>query len=68
VLMQVDEAATDGFLKMRRKDQQRALKMLRDDEQLQSLRVVEAPLLDLEVRGVPALKYFGSKVWEQLDD
>ena len=27
------------------------------------LDVVEAPLFDLEVRGVPALQYFGSRVW-----
>ena len=27
------------------------------------LDVMEAPLFDLEVRGVPALQYFGSRVW-----
>lgn len=27
------------------------------------LDIVEAPLFDLEVRGVPALQYFGSRVW-----
>ena len=28
------------------------------------LQVTEAPLVDLEVRGVPALQYFGSQVWK----
>lgn len=61
--MQVDEAATDTFLNMRRGDQQRALELLDNDEGLQDLRVIKAPLLDLEVRGVPALRYFGDLVW-----
>ena len=26
--------------------------------------VVEAPLFDLEVRGIPALQYFGQQVWK----
>ena len=28
------------------------------------LDIIEAPLFDLEVRGVPALQYFGDKVWD----
>ena len=48
---------------IRRSDQQRALDRLRSDQDLQSLTLIEAPLLDLEVRGVPALTYFGSQVW-----
>ena len=28
------------------------------------LEVVEGPLVDLEVRGVPALQYFGNRVWQ----
>jgi hypothetical protein len=59
----VDEAATEKFMHMRRVDQQRALGMLRTDATLKCLHSVEAPLLDLEVRGVPALKYFGDQVW-----
>jgi hypothetical protein len=50
---------------MRRGDQQRAITLLRADAGLQSLHVIEAPLLDLEVQGVPALKYFGDQVWTQ---
>ena len=63
--MQVDEDATDKFMQMRRTDQQRALAMLRSDESLQSLQAIEAPLLDLEVAGVPALRYFGAQVWHE---
>jgi arsenite/tail-anchored protein-transporting ATPase len=51
---------------MRRADQQRALKLLREDEGLKTLKVIEAPLLDLEVRGVPALRYFGDQVWKDV--
>lgn len=64
VRAQVDEKATEKFLEMRRNDQQRALQMLREDSALQELSVIEAPLLDLEVRGVPALQYFGDQVWK----
>ena len=28
------------------------------------LDIIEAPLFDLEVRGVPALQYFGGRVWD----
>jgi len=61
---QVDASASHSYFDLRRKDQQRALQLLRDDAELSSLAVVQAPLLDLEVRGVPALKYFGDQVWK----
>jgi arsenite/tail-anchored protein-transporting ATPase len=66
VILQVDEDATETFLNSRRADQQQALKLLRSDPDLQTLKVVEAPLLDLEVRGVPALTYFGNQVWKDV--
>jgi arsenite-transporting ATPase len=56
-------SATEKFLAQRRADQQRALVRLRADPGLASLQVIEGPLFDLEVRGVPALQYFGSVVW-----
>jgi arsenite-transporting ATPase len=56
-------SATEKFLAQRRADQQRALGRLRADPGLASLQVIEGPLFDLEVRGVPALQYFGSVVW-----
>ena len=54
---------TAAFLDTRRKDQQRAMEKLREDEELGKLQLIEAPLFDLEVRGVPALQYFGKRVW-----
>ena len=60
----VDKGATDKFLAMRRKDQQRALEMLRSLPALRDLQVTEAKLADLEIVGVPALKYFGDQVWQ----
>ena len=64
VAVQVDEGATEAFLKNRRHDQQRALHFLENDPSLQELNIIQAPLLDLEVRGVPALQYFGGLVWK----
>lgn len=60
----VQDGATASFLASRRKDQQRALQRLREDPELRLLEVIEAPLIDLEVRGVPALTYFGGLVWK----
>ena len=51
------------FLEVRSRDQQRALQRLAEDPELSKLQLVEAPLLDLEVRGVPALQFFGHTVW-----
>ncbi|CAI0397918.1 unnamed protein product [Linum tenue] len=57
--------ATDcKFCAMRRKDQARALDMIQKDPGLDKLRLVEAPLFDAEIRGVPALKFMGDTVWK----
>ena len=53
----------DKYLATRRADQQRALARLAADPDLGRLQLIEAPLFDLEVRGVPALTYFGQQVW-----
>eukprot|EP00879_Flechtneria_rotunda_P015872 GHRR01016599.1.p1 GENE.GHRR01016599.1~~GHRR01016599.1.p1 ORF type:complete len:577 (+),score=165.56 GHRR01016599.1:1133-2863(+) len=53
-----------AFLKLRLKDQQAALSLLDSDPALKDLNHVRAPLVDLEVRGLPALQYFGSTVWK----
>lgn len=66
--MQVDDEATEKFMQSRRQDQQRALQFIRENPDLQDLTIKEAPLLDLEVRGVPALQYFGNIVWPSLDE
>ena len=99
----VKDTATEQFLAMRRKDQQRALQHLRENPGLRwdtlllvqhdrlqlapmhhrlclgpddgctvcehrQLDIIQAPLFDLEVRGVPALQYFGSKVWNTMPE
>lgn len=65
VINQVLSAETStAFLATRRKDQQRAMEKLRNDAELGALQLIEAPLFDLEVRGIPALQYFGQKVWQ----
>ncbi|KAK9796986.1 hypothetical protein WJX73_007189 [Symbiochloris irregularis] len=60
----VQDSATQRYLDTRRKDQQRALELLRSDSNLRELEVVEAELCDLEITGVPALQYFGQRVWK----
>ncbi|KAL8501367.1 hypothetical protein ACS0TY_020782 [Phlomoides rotata] len=52
------------FCSMRRKDQTRALDMIAKDPELAKLKVIQSPLIDVEVRGVPALKYMGDIVWK----
>ncbi|KAF9597676.1 hypothetical protein IFM89_020761 [Coptis chinensis] len=52
------------FCAMKRKDQMRALDMIQDDPELASLKVIQAPLVDVEIRGVPALKFMADMVWK----
>ncbi len=51
------------YLSMKLKDQARSLDILRNDPALSGLERLEAPYLDLEVRGLPALTYFGQQLW-----
>lgn len=53
----------DAYLKLKLGDQKRALQMVADDPNLQDLKLLNSPLLDMEVRGVPALDYFAGIVW-----
>lgn len=41
----------------------RALDMIQKDPQLACLRLIESPLVDAEIRGVPALKFMGDMIW-----
>ncbi|XP_060186414.1 ATPase GET3B-like isoform X1 [Lycium barbarum] len=52
------------FCAMKRKDQSRALDMIQNDPELSSLMLVQAPLVDVEIRGVPALQFLGDIVWK----
>lgn len=58
-------SATDcKFCSMKRKDQMRALHIIQSDPELKDLQLVQAPLVDVEIRGVPALKFMGEMVWK----
>ncbi|GLT88846.1 hypothetical protein SLE2022_068550 [Rubroshorea leprosula] len=52
------------FCAMKRKDQMRALDMICGDPELSSLTLIQAPLVDMEIRGVPALRFLGDIVWK----
>ena len=45
-------------------DQARALDMIKSDPELMGLNIMQAPLVDMEIRGVPALKFLGDIVWK----
>lgn len=45
-------------------DQMRAIDMIQKDPELGSLDVIEAPLVDVEIRGIPALQFMGDMVWK----
>ncbi|KAF2318497.1 hypothetical protein GH714_008363 [Hevea brasiliensis] len=52
------------FCAMKRKDQMRALDMIQSDPELSSLTLIKAPLVDVEIRGVPALRFLGDIIWK----
>lgn len=45
-------------------DQMRALDMIQTDPELSGLNLIQAPLVDMEIRGVPALRFLGDIVWK----
>ncbi|XP_039037421.1 ATPase GET3B-like [Hibiscus syriacus] len=52
------------FCAVKRKDQMRAIDMIRNDPELSSLKLIQSPLVDMEIRGVPALKFMGDIIWK----
>ncbi|KAF3589752.1 hypothetical protein F2Q69_00032051 [Brassica cretica] len=52
------------FRSIKRKDQMRALDMIREDSELSGLTLMEAPLVDMEIRGVPVLRFLGDIIWK----
>nr|CAD1825182.1 unnamed protein product [Ananas comosus var. bracteatus] len=52
------------FCAMKRKDQMRALDMIQNDPELMGLKRIQAPLVDVEIRGVPALRFLGEIIWK----
>lgn len=63
VLQIIGPGMGDAYLRLKLGDQKRALQMVADDPDLQQLQLLNSPLLDMEVRGVPALDYFAGIVW-----
>jgi hypothetical protein len=59
----VGENMSSKYLSMKLKEQQSALKMVANSPNLSGLEVVRSKMLDLEVRGLPALQYVSSAVW-----
>ncbi|EOA13507.1 hypothetical protein CARUB_v10026572mg [Capsella rubella] len=51
------------FCSMRRKEQTRVLGLIQNDTELCGLKLIQSPLLDAEIRGVPALKFMGDHIW-----
>ena len=64
----VDSHMGARYLEMKLKDQDRTLAMVESDPELHGLQRLRGPYLDLEVRGVPALRYFGRVVWADAID
>ena len=64
VNQKVPKEASEKFVKMKKKDQERALGLFASDPGLSELQQIRAPLVDLEVKGIGALQYFGGIVWD----
>ncbi|KAJ8768725.1 hypothetical protein K2173_023629 [Erythroxylum novogranatense] len=56
-------ASNCKFCEMKRKDQNRALDIIQKDPELGSLSTIQSPLFDVEITGVPALKFMGELLW-----
>ncbi|KAG8387638.1 hypothetical protein BUALT_Bualt02G0042200 [Buddleja alternifolia] len=52
------------FCAMKWKDQMRALDLIQKDSELAKLKLIQSPLIDVEIRGVPALKFMGDIIWK----
>ncbi|CAA7046441.1 unnamed protein product [Microthlaspi erraticum] len=52
------------FCSMRIKEQTRVLGLIQNDTELSGLKLIQSPLLDAEIRGVPALKFMGDLIWK----
>ena len=45
-------------------DQMRALETITKDPELASLKIIQAPVVDVEIMGVAGLKFMGDLVWK----
>ncbi|KAF2564005.1 hypothetical protein F2Q70_00014652 [Brassica cretica] len=58
-----DSQSDCKFCSVRRKEQTRVLGLIQKDTELSGLKLIQSPLLDAEIRGVPALKFMGDLIW-----
>jgi hypothetical protein len=54
----------EKYLKMKLHEQTKAMELLASSEHLKDLKIIKGKLLDLEVRGVSALQYFSTTLWQ----
>ncbi|KAH0896215.1 hypothetical protein HID58_045783 [Brassica napus] len=59
-----DSQSDCKFCSVRRKEQTRVLGLIKKDTELSGLKLIQSPLLDAEIRGVPALKFMGDLIWK----
>ncbi|KAG2566675.1 ATPase GET3B-like [Panicum virgatum] len=52
------------FCAAKRREQARAFSAIREDRELRGLKLIQAPLLDVELKGVPALRFLSDSVWK----
>lgn len=62
----IGDSMADRYLTMKLKEQSAAMDLLAGSEHLKDLEVIRGKLVDLEVRGVPALQYFATTLWQGL--
>jgi anion-transporting ArsA/GET3 family ATPase len=62
----VGESMGSKYVEMKLREQRKAMEMLQASPHLKPLQVITGKLVDLEVRGVPALQYFGSMLWRDM--
>jgi Anion-transporting ATPase len=59
----VGEGMGEKYVKMKLQEQRKAMDMLAASPHLKGLEVIKGKLMDLEVRGMPALQYFATTLW-----
>jgi len=52
------------FCAAKRREEARAFRAILEDHQLGGLKLIQAQLLDMEVKGVPALRFLSDSVWK----
>ncbi|CAL5031650.1 unnamed protein product [Urochloa decumbens] len=62
--VQPPSASDCRFCAAKRREQARAFSAIREDSELGGLKLLQAPLLDVEVKGVHALRFLSDSVWK----